>query len=162
MNIRQIGVDDRQVVAGLWVEMVAELNAHDRPRLQGERHEIEQYIAEQLPTGTFAAWVAEERGKAVSTAALISYPIPPRGNSKYEAVVINVFTLAAWRGRGLATELMRELLSYARSQPIRRVWLRSTEPARPIYERVGFVGDPTFLRIELDPTVAQPYPRAKR
>jgi GNAT superfamily N-acetyltransferase len=162
MNIRQIGVEDRQAVAGLWVEMVAELNPADRVRLESERGEIEDYIRDQLPTGTFNAWVAEHHGRAVSTAALISYPIPPRGNSKFEAVVINVFTLPAFRGRGLATELMREVLAFARSQPIRRVWLRSTDAARPIYESIGFVGDPTFLRIELDPTVAQPSWRAKR
>ncbi len=105
---------------------------------------IRRYFQETLPTGEFRAWVAEHTasGHLVACSGLVLYRRPPsrRNLSGWEGYVMNMYTDPAWRGLGLATALLGECVSHARSQtPARRIRLHATAAGRPIYERAGFV-----------------------
>ena len=52
---------------------------------------------------------------------------------------MNMYTLPGWRGRGIATELLRRLVDHARAAGCCRVTLRTMPVAKGIYERAGFV-----------------------
>ena len=147
MEIRLCEVDDAPAVVGLWLSMVKELAPHDRT--PSDRPELERYLVEELRAGRLASWLALEHGRPVATASLILYRIPPRGAFELEASAINVITLPAHRHRGLATELLRAMIAYARARPVRRIWLRTAKDARGLYRSVGFIGDDSFMRLEL-------------
>lgn len=53
-------------------------------------------------------------------------------------MVYNVVTKEGFRGQGLATALLRQLLAGAKDMGLERVMLNATESGRPIYERLGF------------------------
>ena len=52
--------------------------------------------------------------------------------------VINVYTMPAWRHRGVARALMQELLTWAITAEVDRVTLNASAAARPLYEQLGF------------------------
>jgi GNAT superfamily N-acetyltransferase len=52
--------------------------------------------------------------------------------------IYNVGTLAAARGRGLATGLMRQALLDARERGCRSTSLQATDMGRPVYRRLGY------------------------
>ena len=53
-------------------------------------------------------------------------------------MVYNVVTKDGFRGRGLATALVKHLLAGAEGMGLERVMLNATEAGRPIYEKLGF------------------------
>ncbi len=52
---------------------------------------------------------------------------------------MNMYTLPAWRGRGVATALMQEIINYVQNTSARRIRLQTTKDGQPVYERCGFV-----------------------
>ena len=53
--------------------------------------------------------------------------------------VLNVYTEPEYRGKGLCTQIMKNLIEYGKKRGLGRVDLSATEEGYPIYERVGFV-----------------------
>jgi GNAT superfamily N-acetyltransferase len=102
---------------------------------------LRDYLARALPTGEFLAWVAEVDGLIVASSGLNLFRrIPSPANlSGRAAYVMNMYTVADWRGRGLATALFGEILAHARLLGVEHVWLRATADGRRIYRRFGFV-----------------------
>ena len=56
-----------------------------------------------------------------------------------EGIVLNVYTELAWRRRGVAELLMRELLAWSRVRGLARLVLHASTEGRPLYEKLGFV-----------------------
>ena len=55
-----------------------------------------------------------------------------------EAIILNVFTERAWRRRGLARQLMEQVIAWARAHGVVRLVLHASAEGRPLYERLGF------------------------
>ena len=81
-------------------------------------------------------WLAEEGGRPVGMMNLAVYermPRPGRALSRW-GYLGNVFVLAAYRNRGIGSQLV----SYADQNGFVRVVLSPTERSIPLYERAGF------------------------
>jgi GNAT superfamily N-acetyltransferase len=100
-----------------------------------------RYFSEKLPNDGFVAWIAEAEGEIIGTSGLIFYQRPPSEHDLLgkEACILNMYTLPEWRGKGIASRLLQELLTYARQSGTRRIWLYATEDGKPVYEKAGFV-----------------------
>nr|BBH95232.1 N-acetyltransferase [Thermogemmatispora argillosa] len=101
------------------------------------------YFRRAVPRGEFLAWVAEvdEHGTIAATGGLVFLTRPPSPDNEagLEGYVLNMYTLPAWRGQGLARAILRHIIAYARQQtPARRLWLRATDAGRPLYASEGF------------------------
>lgn len=151
VKVRRYVPADLDAVTDLWLLLHREA-ASGRADPEAElRESFRQYIAEQVATGTLLVWVAEVQTRVVSTASILQYPIPPRGGKTHEGSVINVVSHVAWRRKGIATDLMREVVRYVDHSPLRRVWLRTTPAGRGVYAMSGFVSDSTFMFYEPGP-----------
>ncbi len=78
----------------------------------------------------------EEDGRAVASAMAIAY-------GKSLAWIGMVLTLPEYRGRGFASQLMRQCLD---SLDVPTVKLDATDLGRPVYERLGFVEESVVER----------------
>ncbi len=98
------------------------------------------YVSTNLPTNHFISWIAEAEGRMIGISGLVFFEKPPtRANSSgMEAYVMNMYTLPEWRGTGVATALLQDLIAFVRSTPARRIWLHTTEVGRSVYEQCGF------------------------
>ena len=86
------------------------------------------------------AFLAEEDGKIVSAAVVCYYQlIPsvsnPSGNTGY---LQNVYTRPEYRGRGLASELVKRIVEDAKKRKVSRLLLNATDMGRTVYEKIGF------------------------
>lgn len=87
------------------------------------------------------AFVAKNDDRIVSVAYLHIIEMPANSillNGVY-GDVLSVFTEPEYRGHGLCTQLMKNLLEYGRIRGLGRVDLSATKEGHPIYEKVGFV-----------------------
>jgi GNAT superfamily N-acetyltransferase len=98
------------------------------------------YLLANLPTNRFIAWIAEVEGILIGISGVVFLEKPPtRPNlSGKEAYVMNMYTVPEWRGKGVATALLQEILQFVKVNTIPRVWLRTTQDAKHLYEENGF------------------------
>ena len=85
-------------------------------------------------------WLAEEGGRPAGMMNLAIYermPRPGRALSRW-GYLGNVFVLAAYRNRGIGSQLVSAALNYADENGFARVVLSPTERSVPLYERAGF------------------------
>lgn len=85
--------------------------------------------------------MAEVDSEIVATSGVVLFQRPPiNGNlCGLEAYVMNIYTVSAWRGKKVATALLREIINFVRATEARRIWLHATKDCNRLYEKVGFV-----------------------
>jgi ribosomal protein S18 acetylase RimI-like enzyme len=104
------------------------------------------YFRSALESGEYLAWLAVTSAspeEVVAGAGLIVRTMIPRPGpagiiEEREAQIVNVYTEHAWRRRGIAALVMRQLLDYTRANHINRVSLHASDDGRPLYESLGF------------------------
>ncbi len=96
-------------------------------------------------------FIAIDDDAVVSTATVVAYEaLPSLANPSVRCgLVVNVFTLPAYRGRGLAEQVMQALVGHARQCGFRKLHLNATEAGQGIYLKVGF-GQPRLPAYELE------------
>ncbi|WP_376796660.1 GNAT family N-acetyltransferase [Thermogemmatispora sp.] len=112
----------------------------------------DSYLRRALPGEEFLAWVAEvdEHGTIAATGGLVFLRRPPTPDNEagLEGYILNIYTVPAWRGQGLARAILHQIMAYVRQQtPARRLWLRATAAGRSLYASEGFL--PTTREMEL-------------
>ncbi len=93
--------------------------------------------------------MAEVDSQIVVTSALVFFQRPPYSAnlSGLEAYIMNVYTVPMWRGQGIATALLKEIISFVRTTEAKRLWLHATEDGKHIYEKFGFVSTSKEMEI---------------
>jgi GNAT superfamily N-acetyltransferase len=72
---------------------------------------IRAYIAQEMPAGRYVAFIAEAGQCVVGCGGLVFYVRPPYcGNlSGKEVYLMGMYTIDAWRGKGVGTALLEKL-----------------------------------------------------
>jgi GNAT superfamily N-acetyltransferase len=116
--------------------------------MERARHEFYRGIL----GNSFHAWLAKvgESVVAVSAVLLHDWPShPSQLDTHRRAYVINVFTQPEYRRLGVARKLMEEIIGWAKRQRHNALWLHPSEPAKRLYEELGFVPT-TEMKLALD------------
>ena len=81
-----------------------------------------------------------KRGNIVSVAYLHIIEMPANSIllSGLFGDVLSVYTEPEYRGKGLCTQLMKNLVEYGKERGLGRIDLKATDDGYPIYEKVGF------------------------
>jgi GNAT superfamily N-acetyltransferase len=150
LNIRRAGIVDIGALTRLRLDLFRELDeisGQEDTSLLDEA--TRRYFAEMLLKEEFVAWIAEAEDEIIGTSALVFFRRPPyQGNlAGIEAYVLNIFTVPEWRGKGIATALVNEILAFVRTTEAKRVWLHASSFGKHIYELAGF--DSTTSEMEL-------------
>ncbi|MEH2064851.1 MAG: GNAT family N-acetyltransferase [Nostoc sp.] len=149
-NLRQANLQDLEAVIQLRLELLREAGDIKGDSDTANLAEAtRKYLGEKMPRGKFLAWVAEVDSQIVATSGLVFFQRPPyNGNfSGLEAYVMNVYTIPMWRGQGIATALLKEIISFVRTTEAKRLWLDTTEDGKRIYDQLGFVSTSKEMEI---------------
>jgi GNAT superfamily N-acetyltransferase len=155
-TIRQATLNDIETLVTLRLAMMAEVPGRDAKTAEPEgvsalAEANRAYMRDAMPAGEFVAYVAESDGAIVATSGLRIYRMAPHnGNIRgVGAYVLNMYTVPAWRGRGLASALLERLVEHAREVGATSVSLRASDAGRPVYERYGFTSDASFMSLRI-------------
>ncbi|MDZ8090007.1 MAG: GNAT family N-acetyltransferase [Nostoc sp. DedQUE12b] len=149
-NLRQANLQDLEALIELRLELLREVG-----EIKGDfdtanlAEATRKYLGEKMPSGEFLAWVAEVDNQIVASSGLVFFQRPPyNGNlSGLEAYIMNVYTIPMWRGQGIATALLKEIISFMRATEAKRLWLHATEDGKRVYEKLGFVSTSKEMEI---------------
>ncbi len=114
--------------------------------------ELDAFFKKWLVSEDFIQLIAEENGKLLSTAAVIYYDLPPSFTNKIgvRGYVTNVYTVPEHRRKGLSKMLLTELLSDAKKRGIKKLWLGASKLGRPLYEKLGFIQQESYMELTLE------------
>lgn len=150
MIVRIATPQDIPRLVELRMRLFAEVGEIQQPDAAPElRAATTQYFAQTSQTAK--SWVAIAEGSVVACGTLAEFHRPPyTGNlAGTEAYLLNMYTLPAFRRRGMADEIVRQILAFAQVQGYGKVWLHASEDGRPLHERHGFaprMGVPVKLK----------------
>ena len=150
-TIRPVGLEDVAIVARHRAEMFKDMGQLEEPNYSQLVAETIERLRVAVLSGEYVGWFATPTGRPNEVAAGVGMqlrrvlPHPSRRPGVRtlakgrQALVLNVFTEAAWRRRGLARRLMDHLLAWCDEQGVETVVLHASDEGRPLYERLGFV-----------------------
>ena len=86
------------------------------------------------------AFVARADGQMVATAYLliIEKPANPSMQNGLVGEVLSVFTEKEYRGQGISTRLMNDVVNYAKENRLCYIDLKATEEGYSLYKKIGF------------------------
>lgn len=149
-SIRRATADDAGLLAqhrgAVWVEV----GDHSHESMRQQAPIWAAWIRDAIDDGTYVAFVAEDAGGIVASAALLVHVAVPRPGwpADREGRVHSVYVVPEARRRGLARKLVDEVLAYARAAMLIRLTLHPSADARPLYVALGFVSlDEMGLRL---------------
>lgn len=119
--------------------MIDDFGSVSEEEKEGMKKQLPDYFVRKLGT-ELIAFVARDNGRIVSVAYLHIIEMPANSvllNGIY-GDVLSVYTEPEYRGKGLCTTLMKNLVEYGKTLGIGRVDLKATDEGYPIYEKVGF------------------------
>jgi GNAT superfamily N-acetyltransferase len=88
----------------------------------------------------FFAYIAFDEGKPVSTVYLLIVERPANLNfiTGKSGVLLNVYTMPAYRKRGIASVLLSMAIEEAKKLDVSHIELQATDMGIPVYEKLGF------------------------
>ena len=103
------------------------------------KEQLPEYFGRRLGK-ELIAFVARAERRLVAAAYLlvIEKPANPFLPNGLEGEVLSVYTEEAYRGQGICTQLMKNLVTYAKTNDLCRIELKATEDGAPIYQKIGF------------------------
>jgi GNAT superfamily N-acetyltransferase len=144
---------DARVIALHRARMFQDMGELPDPAFEVLRAKAEARLVGALQRGEYIGWLgspADQPHEVAGGAGVqLRQVLPhPARTSEGEvtvaegrhAIVLNVYTEPAWRRHGLAEQLMRHLLAWARKERLDRLVLHASADGRRLYERLGFVG----------------------
>lgn len=99
-----------------------------------------RWLGKRLRSREVVAFVAETKDHVSigSGAAFLRENDPFPGGTSAIPHIISMFTEKEWRGRGVATAILKELIAWSRLKGFSGVTLTPAPMARPLYRRAGF------------------------
>lgn len=153
VTIRMATVDDVLIIVHHRRAMFTDMGYPDPEVLDCMQVSFMPYITRALAEGTYRGWLAQTSdGRVVAGGGLIVHEWPSRPVCPAEprrAYVLNVYTEPEYRGRGIARQIMANIVEWCRAQRIRWVSLHASVLGRPLYESLGF-GPTNEMRLKLN------------
>ena len=146
---RDVGVEDMAVICDHRYRMFAEMGT-DTALLDAATDSFAVWLEPRLADGRYFGFVAEDAGAVVGGVGLYLYEWPPaplHPASGSRALVSNVFVEPAYRGHGIATELMRRTEAELARRGVAYATLSASDAGRPVYEKLGWVATNEMAKV---------------
>lgn len=148
MQYQKAGIEEIDILIKLRKAQLIDEGQSKKQNIDGELH---VFFASSMGSESLVEWIAEEEGEAIASAAVLFVSFPPSFNfpTNLKGYVTNMYTLPAFRGRGIATALLGKLVEEARSRGANHLWLGASEMGRPVYEKFGFQAADELMQMDL-------------
>ncbi|MGQ3050951.1 MAG: GNAT family N-acetyltransferase [Roseateles sp.] len=106
------------------------------------------WLGPRIEAGRYVGWLAVQGDVVVGGAGAVLLDWgPTRANlSGQMARIVNVFTAEAWRGQGVARELLQAVMRQCETLEVREFNLGATPDGRALYRSLGFEDYPAEMR----------------
>ena len=148
--IRRASTDDINALVAHRRAMFVAMGYRDEMALDTMAAKCHNWLLGKMNCGEYLAWLAVAPDQSIAAGTglwLMDWPPHMIGSGK-RGNILNVYTVAEFRRRGLAGELMKTAMQWCRSNGVDVVVLHASRDARGLYEAMGFTGT-NEMRIQL-------------
>ena len=145
LTTRLATVVDAELIARHRRSMFVDAGQSEDAKLQTMVENFVAWVRPRLSDGSYVGWLVEveedgEDGRVVAGAGMWLIDFPPHwmDAEPARAYLLNFYVDPAFRGRGLAYELLMTAVEDARRRGIKVVSLHASKFGKPLYERNGF------------------------
>jgi len=141
VTYRRATVADLAVLVDHRHRMWSDIGNRTEPEITDHDARYRPWARERLRSGELVGYVAESSdGSAVASGLVWYRPDQPRPKLSIltSPYILSMYTEPAWRGKGIATRIVRELLAEIRRSGYPVAILHASQFGRPIYRRLGF------------------------
>lgn len=141
ITYRKATIDDLDELVRLRIEFMTEVvKTVDHDKVQTVKSALIDYFNKALVNNDYISWLALDEDKIVGTSGLCFYTVPPSlkyisGNVAY---IMNMYTVPAYRSKGIATNIFEKTVSEAKSMGYKKICLNATDMGKPLYKKFGF------------------------
>lgn len=140
-TLRAATPDDSSIIAHHRAAMFQDMGLVSPGEFEQLRQTSEPWIADVLAKKQYAGWLIEHQKTVVAGGGVLlreQFPVPGCYRIGIWAHVVNVYTVPAYRKRGLARKLMQHILAWCESQNVDQLTLAASDEGRPLYTSLGF------------------------
>ena len=141
VTIREAGSADLETILHHRRSMFRDMGEGTAEELDRMVEVARPWVARALADGSYRHWLAMDASGCVAGGGgvLISpWPANPHDPCTERAVILNVYTEAEFRRRGIARLVMERILAWIKAYGLRGVNLHASENGRALYEKLGF------------------------
>jgi GNAT superfamily N-acetyltransferase len=156
-SIRRATVADAGVIAHHRAGMFRDMGRVTLEEARLVEAASRERTARDLASGVYRGWLAEIGAEVVAGAGVVLHDYDPAITTLHgrpTAYILNVYTEPAYRRRGVAGRLIREILTWCAAHDIPRASLHASAAGRAVYERIGF-SDTNELRTDIRPSAVR-------
>ncbi len=148
MEYRKAEISDAAVLAALRKKQLIDEGGQPNDEIDDE---LEKYFSDGLSDDSLVVWVADDGGRIIGTAGACYFRYPPTFTNVQGKVayVTNVYIEDAYRKRGIATNLMNEVMEDIKERGCKVIRLHASDQGRRLYEKLGFVDAEGFMIMRL-------------
>jgi len=140
-RIREATPHDLELVLHHRRAMFEDMGHTDVAALDAMVANSRPHLALGLADGSYRGFLAETaEGRVVAGGGIVEWLFlgHPRDPRLRRAEIVNVYTEAEFRSRGLARRLMQAMVEYCRREGFAWVTLNASDAGRALYEKLGF------------------------
>ena len=147
-RIRRATAQDAEVIAWHRARMFQDMGDVAGDAFEILRAKARTRLTEWLDSGDYVGWLAtsaDESATVVAGAGIHLHSIIPRPldrstiSEDRQGTIVNVFTEPEWRRRGIASLLLKEIITWSKNEHLDRLLLHASDDGRSVYERLGFI-----------------------
>ena len=142
ITIRQAALADLETILHHRRSMFRDMDEGTVEQLDHMVEVVRPWLARALADGSYRHWLAlDSAGRVAGGGGVLLCPWPanPFDPCVERAVILNVYTEAEFRRRGIGRLVMESILAWIKAYGLRGVNLHSSAEGRALYEKLGFV-----------------------
>lgn len=140
-TIRRASTADLETLVHHRGSMFRDMGYSDERAISSMLAKFRVWLREHLEAGDYLAWLVDARDGSIAAGTglwLMDWPPHMTGQGVRRGNILNVYTAASFRRRGLARELMKAALVCCKENGVDTVILHASPAGRTLYESMGF------------------------
>ena len=140
MKFRTLNENDKELFIRLRMAYLEEEYTFDETVKHELLNNLNSYFIEHILKNDFIGMICEYNGDIISVAYLVISEKPPNPyfiNGR-TGTIMNVYTYPKYRNKGIATELIKEIIKEAKKINLKSIDLSATEAGLNLYKKLGF------------------------
>ena len=144
MHFRLASLNDIQLLIDLRKQLLVEEGQIVSSHIE---EELKSFFENQISSNQYVQWLVEQNNLIIATGAiqLISFPPSYFNPTGIRGYISNMYTHLDHRNKGIAKQLLNQLLTEAKKRKVHHIFLISSQIGKPLYKKMGFKENDIYM-----------------